>query len=103
MPASTHPLLREYVGYGVVNASFIHLLTEAGQEGVSQGYLRRGTVVRIIERRPVFNRGSSELWVYAVGNYRQPSESLRGWLRESTLIIFDNESRALTASRSMTN
>ena len=106
-PPATHPLVREYIGYGVVNVSFTHLLNEPDASGVSLGYLRRGTVVRIIERKPVINRGVSESWVLAEENSQgalnAPAQgsSSRGWLQETTLDVFDNESRANTASKSM--
>ena len=107
MPPATHPLTREFIGYGVVNVSFTHLLGEPGSRGVSQGYLRRGTVVRIIERRPVISGSSSEIWVLAEGNYpgspgtQGAGASSRGWLQESSLEIYDNEPRAATASEAM--
>ena len=98
-PPVTHPLSRDYVGYGVVTASFAHLLNEAGPAGVSVAYLRRGTVVRIVERRSFLGRGGgSESWVFAEGNYEGDSLS-RGWLQETSLVIYDNESQARTASR----
>jgi len=105
MPVTTHPLVREFVGYGVVNVSFTHLLEEPHSTGTSRGYLRRGTVVRIIERRQVLVRGNPELWVLAEGNYNGEAgggASAQGWLHETTVDIFDNESRAKTASRTMT-
>jgi hypothetical protein len=95
MPAATHPLVREYVGYGVVNVSFTHLLTEPDPAGTSKGYLRLGTVVRVIERRQIIKKESQESWVLAEGN------SIQGWLQETTVNIFDNESRAITASKAM--
>ena len=103
MPPSTHPLLREYIGFGVVINSFTHLLSESGQAGVSEGYLRRGTVVRILERRQLINRGTAESWVLVEGNYQSPGHRIeanisRGWLPETNLEIYDNESRANTAS-----
>jgi len=98
-PPVTYPLSREYIGYGVVNVSFTHLLSEPDPGGISQGYLRRGTVVRIIERRQVAKQGNSESWVLAEGNYTA-NPSL-GWLNESTVEIYDNESRAKTASETM--
>ena len=101
VPPVTHPLTREYIGFGVVNISFAHALSEPGSAGVSQGYLRRGTVVRIIERRQVHYRGRQELWVFAESNHLGPSSISRGWLPERTLEIFDRESRAITASRNM--
>ena len=107
MPPATHPLAREYLGYGVVNISFTHLLDEPGPGGISRGYLRRGTVVRIIARRQVIIRGKPESWVLAEGNYqgstgtRGAGASSQGWLQESTLDVYDNESRAKTASKAM--
>ena len=101
IPPATHPLVREYIGYGVVNVSFTHLLSEPGNSGISRGYLRKGTVVRILERRPIIIRGSSDSWVLAEGNYQGPGAVSQGWLQENTLEIYENESRALTASKSM--
>ena len=98
MPPVTHPLAREHIGYGVVNVSFTHLLSEPGAGGESRGHLRRGTVVRIIERRQVIIQEDSELWVLAEPAAETPSQ---GWLREATVEIFDMESRANTASRAM--
>ena len=115
MPPATHPLARQYIGYGVVNVSFTHLLNEPGSGGLSRGYLRRGTVVRIIERRQLVNRGSHESWVL-VEESRETKASTeavspeaaspetrasQGWLNETTVEIFDNESRANTASKAM--
>ena len=100
VPPATHPLSREFIGYGVVSASFTHLLNEPGPAGVSLGYLRRGTVVRIIERRPFTARGSTVSWVYAEGNYEEGNAS-GGWLEENNLEVYDTETQAITASRSM--
>jgi hypothetical protein len=101
IPPVTHPLSREYIGYGVVNVSFTHFLDESGPTGVSLGYLRRGTVVRIIERRHIVSSGSEETWVFMEGNYQGQGSVATGWLPETALIIYDSESRANTASRTM--
>jgi hypothetical protein len=101
VPPVTHPLSREFIGYGVVNVSFVHLLNEPGPGGVSGAYLRRGTMVRVIERRSVINRGTPELWVLAEGNYQNSTVSSQGWLPELNLEIYENESRAKTASDAM--
>jgi len=101
MPPSTNPLARQYIGFGVVNVSFAHVLNEPGLEGISQGHLRRGTVVRIIERRQIINRGLAELWVLAEGNYQENTNISRGWLQETSLEIYNSERRANTASRRM--
>ena len=101
MPSATNPLTREYIGYGVVNVSFTHLLSESGPSGVSQGYLRRGTVVRIIERVKLSSRGNSVSWVLAESNYRSPGAVSSGWLEESDLVIYENENQANTASKTL--
>ena len=101
VPPETNPLSREYIGFGVVNVSFTHLLDESGPAGSSLGYLRRGTVVRIIERRVIMNRGSEETWVFVEGNYQGQGSVSSGWLAETALVIYDSESRANTASRTM--
>ncbi|MCL2382051.1 MAG: hypothetical protein FWC64_10780 [Treponema sp.] len=100
-PPATHPLVRQHIGYGVVNVSFAHLLSEPHPGGESQGHLRRGTVLRVIERRHIINPGSSESWVLAEENFRPPEVPSRGWLPETVVEIFDRESRANTASRAM--
>jgi len=95
-----------------VNVSFTHLLNEPGSIGVSRGYIRRGTVVRIIERRQVINRGNHESWVLAEESQETKTSTgtkssqgasvpVQGWLNETTVEIFDNESRAYTASKAM--
>jgi hypothetical protein len=107
LPPATHPLAREYIGYGVVNVSFANLLSENGPKAVSQGYIRRGTIIRIIERAKNNNNGKIESWVLGESNYQAlstPGASgnvSRGWLQESALLIFDNESQANTASKTM--
>jgi hypothetical protein len=95
-PPVTHPLAREYIGCGVVNVSFSHLLSEGGPDGVSLGYVRRGTVVRIVERRRLNNQNT---WVLAEANYAFPGSAYRGWLLETVLEIYESESRANTASK----
>ena len=101
MPPTTHPLARQHIGYGVVNVSFTHLLSEPGPAGVSHGHLRRGAVLRILERRQVIVQGNSQSWVLAEENYLPPDTPSSGWLQESAVEIFDRESRANTASRAM--
>ena len=97
VPPATHPLTRRYIGYAVVNVSFTHLLNEPG--GVSESYLRRGTVVRILERRK--GGDAAESWVLVEGNYQGSGDISRGWLPETALDVFNNESQAITASRNI--
>ena len=101
MPPVTHPLVRDYIGYGVVNISFTHLMSEPGSAGVSGAYLRRGTIIRIIRRQPAVNAGKSSSWVFVEGNYQSGSSPSQGWLEEATVDIYDSESRALTASKAL--
>ena len=101
IPRVTHPLIREFIGFGVINQSFAHILSEPGSAGFSQGYLRRGTVVRINERQQINNSGRFELWVLVEANYHEPANVSQGWLEEAALVVFDRESRASTASRNM--
>jgi hypothetical protein len=101
-PPPTHPLVRDFIGYGVVNASFTHIMDEPGREGVSQGYLRKGSLVKIIERRSLSGRGNLEFWVYIDGTNQDASEpGFSGWLNESALDIYDSRARAATASEAM--
>ena len=97
VPPVTKPLNRDYIGYAVVNASFAHLLNEPG--GVSQAYLRRGTVIRILERR--IEKANLETWIFVEGNYQDGGDISRGWLEEAIVDVFDNEVKAITASKSM--
>jgi len=100
-PPATHPLARDYIGYGVVNVSFTNLLSENSPNAVSQGYIRKGTVVRILERAQVNNKGKMESWVFGESNYQGSGAISGGWLQESALLIFDSESQANTASKTM--
>jgi hypothetical protein len=112
IPPPTSPLSRAVIGFGVINVSYTYITAEPADGGVSPGYLRRGSLVRIIERRIVKNNATAkgaaangtakgagavsgaESWVLVDGAYR-------GWLREALVDIYDNEGRALTAAESM--
>jgi hypothetical protein len=63
---------------------------------VSLGYVRRGSMVKIIERRFVNDRGSTESWVLVEG-----TEDIEGWIKESLVDVYDNEFKAQTASELM--
>jgi hypothetical protein len=93
MPPATPPLSRQSLGYGVISASYTHVVAEPNQAGLSLGYLRRGSIVEVLERRSL-NRGeTAESWVFVAGAYR-------GWLREDVIQVYDNEARAKTAAES---
>ena len=91
-PPVTFPLSQSYIGYGVINVSFTRLSVSIEESGSSAGYLRQGSVVRIIERRLVKNEGKTETWVLVEGD-------AKGWLKESLIDIYGNESQAVTASK----
>ena len=95
-PPFTFPLSQSYIGYGVINVSYTRLSVDTDESGTSAGYLRQGSVVRIIERRLVRNDGKTETWVLVEG-------SAKGWLRESLMDIYGNESQAITAAKSMSS
>ena len=99
IPPPTNPLIREFIGYGVVNISFAHVIDEPNQDGRSLANLRRGSMVKIIERQVQRNRGIPETWVLVDAQVSE--ESIHGWLRESSINVFNNEVQALTAAGAM--
>ena len=101
-PPFQHPMARENIGYGVVTVSFAHIYNEPGAGGISLGHFRQGTVLRLLERRPILNRGTSEFWVLAEANFEGEEASV-GWLNEALLEVFNSESRARTASRALSH
>jgi len=96
VPPVTAPLSREYIGFGVVNVSFTHISSGPAEDSPTSGYLRRGSQVRILRRQQVKAADGFSSWVLIEGGQQ-------GWLREEVLDIYDNESRAKTASESMGN
>jgi hypothetical protein len=104
-PPVTLPLSRQLIGYGVINVSYTHVTDQPDPAEPSLGYLRRGSIIKVIERRPVSIRtvGSRqtagqtdvESWVLVEGSFR-------GWLPETVVDIYDSEGQAQTAAGSMT-
>jgi hypothetical protein len=95
IPPLTSPLSRPVIGYGVINVSYTHVNAEPKEGASSPGYLRRASLVSIIERRQIKTDKRAESWVLAEGVYR-------GWLKEEVVDIYDNEFQAKTAAESMT-
>jgi hypothetical protein len=95
VPPATPPLSRGEVGYGVVNVSYTHVVDQPG--GLSLGYLRRGSVVRVMERRAGPAEGA---WVLVEGHGDLSLES-PGWLRETLIDVYPTEAQAYTASESL--
>jgi hypothetical protein len=87
----TPPLSRSLIGYGVISSSYTQMLNEPSPESVSLGYLRRGAVVEILERRIVNVRETPESWI-RVNNVH------RGWIKEEGVQIYVNKAQAMTAS-----
>jgi hypothetical protein len=95
IPPPTPPLSRPFIGYGVISVSYTHVVAEPNQAGFSLGYLRKGSVVEVLERIQVTHGGIVESWVFVSGTYQ-------GWLREDVIQVYDNPAQAQTASASMT-
>ena len=94
IPPLTSPLSKDYIGYGVITASFSHITLEPAEESPSLGYLRRGSLVRVIRRQTIRVNNSFVSWVQ-LDNYQN------GWLKEEVMDIYVNENQARTASESM--
>jgi hypothetical protein len=94
IPPVTSPLSRDYIGYGVITDSFTHITPEPSQDSASLGYLRRGSLVRIIKRQNVKTGNVYESWVQVDGVQN-------GWLKEEVMDIYNTESQAKTASESI--
>ena len=91
IPPLTSPLSRDYIGFGVITASFTHITSDPSDNSPSLGYLRRGTLVRIIRRHINRTNDGFFSWVLIDGEQQ-------GWLREDIMDIYYNESQARTAS-----
>jgi hypothetical protein len=94
LPPETFPLSQPHIGFGVINVSYPGVSTVPGEGGASLGYLRRGTVVRILERRQIKTGGNTESWLLV-------EEAYKGWLKETLVEVYENESKARTASEAM--
>jgi hypothetical protein len=92
IPPVTSPLSREYIGYGVITASFTHVTEDPAEDGRYLGYLRRGTLVPVLRRQMVKSNNRFTTWVLVDG-------TSPGWLKEEVMVIYDNESQARTASQ----
>jgi hypothetical protein len=100
VPPSTPPLSRPVIGYGVVNVSYTLVAEQPGEGELSLGYLRRGSLVQVIERRVLKKQETAEPWVLVEGTISQ--EQSRGWIKEDLVNIYSNEFQAKTAAESMT-
>ena len=96
IPPITAPLTRNYIGYGVITDSFTHIQVDPQENSVSLGYLRRGSLVRIIRRQTVRTDSGFQTWVLT-------NEPQYGWLKEDVMSIYNTEGQARTASQMLGN
>jgi hypothetical protein len=75
----------------VISSSYTQVLNEPSPESVSLGYLRRGSVVEILERRIINFKETPEPWI-------RINQVYRGWIKEEGVQIYLNEAQAMTAS-----
>jgi len=99
IPPVTSPLSREYIGFGVITASFTHITADPVDGSPSIGYLRRGSLVRIIKRQTIKTDNIFVSWVLTDGTADDINTG--GWLKEEVMDIYDNESQARTASETV--
>ena len=96
VPPVTAPLTRNYIGYGVITDSFTHITVDPQENSISLGYLRRGSLVRIIRRQTVRTDSGFQTWVLT-------DEPQYGWLKETVMDIYNTEGQARTASQMLGN
>jgi hypothetical protein len=94
IPPVTSPFSRDYIGFGVITESFTHITSDPSEDSASIGYLRRGSLVRILRRQTIKNAGVFVSWVLIEGTQH-------GWLKEEVMDIYDSENQAKTASESV--
>ncbi|MDR1868119.1 MAG: hypothetical protein LBQ77_07635 [Treponema sp.] len=82
----TYPLSRTAVGYGVILASYANVVEQPGEAPVR--YLRRGSSVKLSERRTLVTQNSTELWLEIEDG---------GWIREDAVALYDSEEQMQTA------
>ena len=104
LPPVTSPLTGGYIGYGVITASFTHITLDPSDSSQSIGYLRRGSLVKVMRRQIINVQGNFISWVFIdAGQSASPGEAelLQGWLKEEVMEIYGNESQARTASETL--
>ncbi|WP_461246578.1 hypothetical protein [Treponema sp. R6D11] len=94
VPPVTAPFSKNYIGFGVIKESFTHVLSDPSEDSSSIGYLRRGSLVKVIRRQTIKNTDIYTSWVLIEGTQH-------GWLKEEAMDIYDSEYQAKTASESM--
>jgi hypothetical protein len=110
-PPETPLFVKEGVGYGVINVSFVHVIKEpvlaSAGSSTSVGLLRKGSIVGVVERRsiPEVNSGTAQVWVFVEARGAEDAasgtRSVFGWLSAGSLDFYENLPKAETASALM--
>ncbi|MCL2276354.1 MAG: hypothetical protein FWC21_00505 [Treponema sp.] len=104
IPPVTSPLSGEYIGFGVITSSFTHILADPSDNSGSLGYLRRGSLVKILRRQIINTSEGFISWVFIdngahdSNNQAGPSAFQAGWLKEDVMDIYAVEGQARTAA-----
>ncbi|MCA1950978.1 MAG: hypothetical protein LDL24_10425 [Treponema sp.] len=93
-PPATFPLSRSALGYVLITDTYTQLLDSLGNNSVSLGVLRKGSILPVLERRIVQSESKAERWILVMAQER-------GWIRESSGRLFATEAQAKTALNSM--
>jgi len=93
-PPATFPLSRTLLGYVLITDSYTQLLDRRGNDGGALGVLRKGTILPVIERRIMSGDEKTEIWLYVAAEEK-------GWIRESSGQLFQTETQAKTALRTL--
>ncbi|MCL2214772.1 MAG: hypothetical protein FWC06_06115 [Treponema sp.] len=103
VPPETSPLTGGYIGFGVITASFTHISIDPAENSESLGYLRRGSLVKVIRRQIIRTLDGFVSWVFIEGEQGSGERAgdQSGWLKEEVMEIYSNESQARTASESI--
>jgi hypothetical protein len=78
--------------------SYTHVVDRPDNQSFSLGYLRRGSVVRVLERRGGSTNQDPWVLVEGQGDVRLDAP---GWLPESVIEIYSTQAQALTAAESL--
>jgi hypothetical protein len=97
IPPVTSPLSKDYIGFGVITSSFTHITATPEENSPSNGYLRRGSLVKIMKRQTIRTQSGFVTWVL-INSASSGLAEITGWLKEELIDIYDSESQARTAS-----
>ena len=104
IPPVTSPLSGGYIGYGVITSSFTHVLSDPSDNSESLGYLRRGSLVKILRRQLINTSDGFISWVYVDDSEQDSagtSPAHSGWLKEEVMEIYSSQGQARTAAETI--